>query len=104
MPTKNMYFLQTIATSLVLTEPLWSRTNAWNASLTRPVSYPSTGASAATPVSSRHVVEVLVGAAGQLAFNPDSVDAQKGTVIRFNFLGLNHSLTQSTLGDPCHSN
>ncbi|KAF2278983.1 uncharacterized protein EI97DRAFT_361235, partial [Westerdykella ornata] len=44
---------------------------------------------------------IVVGAAGQLAFNPDSLSVSKGTVLRFNFLGLNHTLTQSSLAHPC---
>ncbi|KAF2197903.1 hypothetical protein GQ43DRAFT_336111, partial [Delitschia confertaspora ATCC 74209] len=49
----------------------------------------------------KQVVEILVGAAGQLVFNPEYVNVSKGTVLRFNFLGLNHTLTQATLSNPC---
>ncbi|KAF2194734.1 hypothetical protein K469DRAFT_509556, partial [Zopfia rhizophila CBS 207.26] len=47
---------------------------------------------------------ILVGAAGKLAFNPDSISVSRGTILRFNFLGINHTLTQSTLDHPCTSN
>ncbi|KAF2728555.1 hypothetical protein EJ04DRAFT_409330, partial [Polyplosphaeria fusca] len=44
---------------------------------------------------------VLVGASGHLDFNPSSVSATNGTILRFDFLGLNHTLTQSSLKHPC---
>lgn len=47
------------------------------------------------------VVDIVVGASGLLTFNPESVTVLTGTVLRFNFLGLNHTLTQSSLTHPC---
>ncbi|OCL02982.1 hypothetical protein AOQ84DRAFT_252022, partial [Glonium stellatum] len=47
---------------------------------------------------------ILVGAAGQLAFNLSSVSVLAGTVVRFNFLGLNHILIQSQFNNSCKSN
>ena len=47
---------------------------------------------------------VDVGAYGDLVFNPAQVDAAIGDVIEFNFLALNHTLTQSELYDPCSRN
>ncbi|KAH8787534.1 hypothetical protein F5882DRAFT_262653, partial [Hyaloscypha sp. PMI_1271] len=46
---------------------------------------------------------VTVGAAGTLSFDPNEVDADIGDIIRFSFLALNHTLTQSSLSDPCTS-
>ncbi|KAF2741667.1 hypothetical protein M011DRAFT_377771, partial [Sporormia fimetaria CBS 119925] len=46
---------------------------------------------------------VTVGAAGQLAFAPSSVAAAIGTTLRFNFLALNHTLTQSSFEQPCNN-
>ncbi|KAF7880478.1 uncharacterized protein EAF02_007324 [Botrytis sinoallii] len=44
---------------------------------------------------------VIVGAAGRLAFNPTSLDVALGDKILFEFLALNHTLTQSSLRYPC---
>lgn len=48
--------------------------------------------------------KVTVGADGKLRFDPIEMIANIGDVIEFNFLALNHTLTQSTLGHPCQSN
>lgn len=56
-----------------------------------------------TTNSSSQIVEIAVGAAGQLAFNPNSVSVTPGTTLRFDFLGLNHTLTQSSSASPCHN-
>ncbi|KAF9733722.1 extracellular serine-rich protein [Paraphaeosphaeria minitans] len=53
--------------------------------------------------SSSQIVEIVVGAAGQLAFNPNSVSVTPGTTLRFDFLGLNHTLTQSSSASLCHN-
>ena len=50
---------------------------------------------------SSQIVEIVVGAAGRLAFNPNSVRVTPGTTLRFDFLGLNHTLTQSSSAHPC---
>jgi plastocyanin len=47
---------------------------------------------------------VTVGAGGELVFSPSTLNATLGTIVSFNFLSLNHTLTQSTLSSPCHSN
>lgn len=49
----------------------------------------------------RPTVDVAVGAAGKLAFDPPAVNASKGTLLQFSFLGVNHTLTQSSFDDPC---
>jgi hypothetical protein len=46
---------------------------------------------------------VDVGAFGKLVFSPSQIDAAIGDVIEFNFLAVNHTLTQSELHDPCNS-
>jgi plastocyanin len=53
---------------------------------------------------SRPTTTVTVGEAGKLIFSPSSLNASAGSVIAFDFLGLNHTLTQSTIGNPCRSN
>ena len=49
----------------------------------------------------RPTVDVVVGAAGKPAFDPPAVNTSKGTLLRFSFLGVNHTLTQSSFDDPC---
>ncbi|KAJ8067025.1 hypothetical protein OCU04_004405 [Sclerotinia nivalis] len=44
---------------------------------------------------------VIVGAAGRLAFNPPRLDVALGDKVLFEFLALNHTLTQSSLRNPC---
>ncbi|KAF1993682.1 hypothetical protein P154DRAFT_449531, partial [Amniculicola lignicola CBS 123094] len=46
---------------------------------------------------------VIVGAAGHLVFLPLSINASISTIVAFDFLSLNYSLTQSSLWDPCNS-
>jgi hypothetical protein len=53
---------------------------------------------------SRPTTTVTVGEAGKLIFSPSSLNASAGSVIAFDFLGLNHTLTQSIIGNPCRSN
>jgi hypothetical protein len=53
-----------------------------------------------TPGSPRRHI-VTVGAAGKLVFQPNESYAEIGDVVEFNFLALNHTLTQSSLSDPC---
>ncbi|KAF2229453.1 hypothetical protein EV356DRAFT_416250, partial [Viridothelium virens] len=45
--------------------------------------------------------EVSVGAQGDFLFNPRLVEAGVGDIVRFHFLMLNHTLTQSSLNKPC---
>jgi plastocyanin len=62
--------------------------------------------STATPIHSsvaHPTATVIVGNEGKLVFSPSSLNASVGTTIAFNFLGLNHTLTQSRLHDPCLS-
>ncbi|KUJ13170.1 uncharacterized protein LY89DRAFT_564694, partial [Mollisia scopiformis] len=44
---------------------------------------------------------VTVGAAGNLSFSPNTINAGVDYVVKFEFLALNHTLTQSSLGNPC---
>ncbi|KAF2849427.1 hypothetical protein T440DRAFT_360861, partial [Plenodomus tracheiphilus IPT5] len=47
---------------------------------------------------------VTVGGGGGLRFVPPTLDVAPGSVVAFNFLGLNHTLTESEFEDPCRSN
>jgi plastocyanin len=46
-------------------------------------------------------IDVTVGGPGVLKFNPSSVNASVGDVVRFIFNQKNHTVTQSTLDSPC---
>jgi len=46
-------------------------------------------------------IDVTVGGPGVLKFNPESVNANVGDVVRFTFNQKNHTVTQSTLESPC---
>jgi len=46
-------------------------------------------------------IQVTVGDAGSLAFNPTSVTAQAGDTVIFEFRAKNHSVTQSSFAQPC---
>ncbi|KAH8807074.1 Cupredoxin, partial [Xylogone sp. PMI_703] len=44
---------------------------------------------------------VLVGGFGRLAFEPNHLNVNVGDTVVFDFLGQNHTLTQSSLENPC---
>lgn len=46
-------------------------------------------------------IDVVVGGIGVLKFNPPSVNANVGDVVRFIFQQKNHTVTQSSLDNPC---
>lgn len=46
---------------------------------------------------------VTVGEGGRLVFSPATLNVSIGSTVAFNFLGLNHTLTESSLQDPCKS-
>jgi len=46
-------------------------------------------------------IDVIVGGTGVLKFNPPSVNANVGDIVRFTFHQKNHTVTQSTLDSPC---
>ncbi|KAI5844921.1 Cupredoxin, partial [Tricharina praecox] len=47
---------------------------------------------------------VVVGGPGLLAYTPPEIHAKKGDKIIFEFLQLNHTLTESDFDDPCKNN
>ncbi|KAI9882876.1 MAG: hypothetical protein M1823_005374 [Watsoniomyces obsoletus] len=53
--------------------------------------------------SSRQYHHVDVGAGGNQIFQPNQLNASIGDIVRFNFLAVNHSLTQSDFLLPCSS-
>ena len=52
-------------------------------------------------ISSPQLFDVQVGANQLLSFDPASVTAKVGDVVRFTFHAVNHTLTQSSLDEPC---
>lgn len=53
-----------------------------------------------TPTSSK-VHRVIVGAGGDYRFRPSYIIADIGDIVKFHFLALNHTVTSSSLLDPC---
>jgi plastocyanin len=62
----------------------------------------STTTSTATAAKQTHTVQV--GARGELIYGPNQLNAALGDIVRFDFLKLNHSVTQSTFAKPCTYN
>jgi plastocyanin len=99
-----MCYLQTLSVTLAATTSItWkSLGEGWNVS--------SLAIAQATPTArlstllQQQSIDIRVGDRGMLTFNPESVTVLPGTLLRFDFLGLNHTLTQSSFDDPCHSN
>lgn len=60
---------------------------------------PTSSPTKSSSVPQTHLVQV--GARGETIFLPNRVDAVVGDVLKFQFLALNHTLTQSSLEDPC---
>ncbi|KAH9900828.1 Cupredoxin [Cubamyces lactineus] len=64
----------------------------------------STVVAALLPVGAalaQQTITVKVGENGTLTYNPNSVTAQNGDTIQFQFLSKNHTVTQSTFAAPC---
>jgi plastocyanin len=53
------------------------------------------------PLISATVIDVQVGAGGQLAYSPEAVSAQPGDQVVFHFNPKNHTVTQSSFASPC---
>lgn len=58
-------------------------------------------AAAIVQVTTAAQFNVTVGGPGVLAFNPTTVNASVGDVVVFTFMQKNHTVTQSTLANPC---
>ena len=44
---------------------------------------------------------IIIGDCGDLSFSLNMLNAIVGTILRFNFLSFNHTLTQSRFRDSC---
>lgn len=71
---------------------------------TRAMAYPTGYPTATAAASSATTHKVDVGSLGQLVFSPNQVEAAVGDVVQFNFLALNHTVTQSEFASPCTFN
>ncbi|KAJ7915488.1 hypothetical protein B0H13DRAFT_1999914, partial [Mycena leptocephala] len=56
---------------------------------------------AVIPIVRSAVIEVTVGGVGVIAYTPNQVQANIGDVIQFTFKQKNHTITRSTLANPC---
>jgi plastocyanin len=94
-----MYSLQAVTTSLAW----FDAGTSWNSTYpSLPGAFPTILAVNTTrPNTTPQIVNIIVGAQGRLAFNPGSVTVLPGTILRFDFLSQNHTLTQSSFNHPC---
>lgn len=90
-----------------LTSPHWPQ----NTSFVTPAYWPNASTSKTFANTSTLFVNkpaptiiVTVGVGGRLTFSPETVSASIGTTLLFDFLSLNHTLTQSEFSNPCRAN
>lgn len=62
----------------------------------------TTSTSISTAAKQTHTVQV--GALGELIYGPNQLNAALGDIVRFDFLKLNHSVTQPSFAKPCTYN
>jgi plastocyanin len=75
---------------------------ASTAATSRSASTTSSNPTTITQPKATHLVDV--GTGGGFAYSPNQLNASIGDTVRFNFLGQNHSVTQSNLASPCTYN
>lgn len=66
-----------------------------------PVSTATSVVSSPSPTSTGSDHRVIVGGTGVLTFQPNTVAAQPGDTVTFEFHQKNHTATQSTFASPC---
>jgi plastocyanin len=69
-----------------------------------PQSTTSQTTSTNTTTAAKQTHTVQVGALGELIYGPNQLNAAVGDIVRFDFLKLNHSVTQSSFAKPCTYN
>lgn len=47
------------------------------------------------------VIDVIVGRAGGLTYEPEDITAKIGDIVRFHFVAKNHTVTESSFKEPC---
>ncbi|EED22312.1 conserved hypothetical protein [Talaromyces stipitatus ATCC 10500] len=87
-----MQLLNTIVSAFLLT----AAASAQSATQSAPQASGTAGAGGDVKV---HVVQV--GLNGSLEFSPNSIQANPGEVVQFQFMAKNHSVVQSAFSDPC---
>jgi plastocyanin len=70
---------------------------------TPPLPPPYSPTSSASSAAKTHYVDVGIFE-GKVQFVPDSVDAEIGDIVLYNFLAKSHSVTQSNFNTPCTFN
>src|SRR5262249_789639 len=58
-------------------------------------------APAPSPVKLTGVIHRVVAGRAGLHFDPDNVVAERGDIVEWHFLPKNHSVVQSSFGEPC---
>ncbi|KAG6853923.1 hypothetical protein C0991_012413 [Blastosporella zonata] len=58
-------------------------------------------AAALVSMVAAETITVMVGQNGTLAYSPESITANAGDVVNFQFLSKNHTVTQSSFANPC---
>lgn len=74
----------------------------WTPSL--PTNTKTTATSSPTYTATPKIHNVTVGADGLFIYRPNDITADIGDIIRFDFLGRNHTVTQSDFNTPCTPN
>ncbi len=67
----------------------------------RPAGTPTPADLASRTVTLTGVTHSVVAGLGGLHFDPDNVVAQVGDVVEWHFLPANHTVAQSSFGEPC---
>jgi plastocyanin len=89
-------------TMTVVSSDSSSTSNGSTTATSASVSTTSPDSTAITQPGATHLVDVGTGQG--FAYNPSQLNASIGDTVRFNFLGRNHSVTQSDLTSPCTYN
>jgi hypothetical protein len=99
-----MQFLHILTCSATTTALTWDHPDkGWNTTVsgTGPTAISTGSLWRSTSTPSPHVVAVGVGASGEISFSPNTLTVVPGTILRFDFSGLNYTLVQSSEEPPC---
>jgi plastocyanin len=79
-------------------------TDAPPSTVTQTVTVTALQTTSTSTTAAKQTHTVQVGALGELIYGPNQLNAALGDIVRFDFLKLNHSVTQSTFAKPCTYN
>jgi hypothetical protein len=117
--TSNSTSTHTTSTHTAITRTTSTSTTSTHTTSTRTTGISTTSTSTSTHTTSTHTTStrttststtakqthtVQVGALGELIYGPNQLNAALGDIVRFDFLKLNHSVTQSSFAKPCTYN